>query len=140
MNDHVRQQAAEPPQRRRYRAANVALSMVLADFLLWCFIFVSGSGLLGTSGWTESRVWLAAAIDCWNVMHAPVNVLLAPYLLPFWPSHGGGWPAVMADTAYVLACLALCWFCAFMTCKLASKLYAGMAKLVQHAWMIGRRE
>lgn len=84
----------------------VAIVVVAMDLVLWVLLTVIGSGALNATGWVGySQEAFSVLLGIWNFVHRPVTALLMPYLIEFMPSHGGGRSAILAEIAYVAACL-----------------------------------
>lgn len=84
----------------------VAIVVVAMDLVLWVLLTVIGGGALYGIGWDGySQETFSVLLGIWNFVHGPVTALLMPYLIEFMPSHGGGRNAILAELAYVAACL-----------------------------------
>lgn len=55
------------------------------------------------AGIMPMRMSIAFA-QTWVALHWPTHDILAPLVWPYLPSHGAGWPRVIAMTLYVLGC------------------------------------
>jgi len=84
----------------------VATVVVAMDLVLWVLLTVIGGGALYETGWGGySQEAFSVLLGIWNFVHGPVTASLMPYLIEFMPSHGGGRSAILAELAYVAACL-----------------------------------
>jgi len=84
----------------------VAVMAMAIDLLLWISLTLIGGGVLYATrldGYSQEAFSMLLGI--WDFLHGPVTVLLMPYLIEYMPSHGGGLSAILAEIAYVAACL-----------------------------------
>lgn len=76
----------------------LGLALMLIDILLHSlWLVVTHMALLPMDlSFSFSRVWVA--------IHWPTHDLLAPLVWPYLPSHGAGWPGVIAMGVYIVGC------------------------------------
>lgn len=106
----------------RNYAWRVGFGFMLIDLVLWLVMKIVGSGyvsFLNSADLNSSLSSILASI--WNLIHAPVNFIIVPYLLPFIPSHGGGLEAIFAISIYLILCLFQVFIIGFMIGKFIEK-------------------